>query len=198
MTFGEFLTKLAIIATAWSTWKSELFVFRTAIIFAVVLLLLSFWRDANLRQRGIVRMLPPFGVVWLMSTAGFLTLTHGIGWLAESYLMKWHESVMGGSWLAMFVQCIAMMTEAGNRRAFNYLYGWDEGEFDRIQGRSYGTQQQYVAPQPPPVTQVTPVIEVPCPHCGFHNDWRMPACRNCGYGRRAPTAQHSVRQLPRR
>jgi hypothetical protein len=199
MTFGELLTKLAIIATAWSTWKSELFVSRTAIIFAVVLLLISFWRDANLRQRGIVRMLPPFGPVCVLSVAMFLFLTEVVcHWLCDSVFMKPEESVMGGCWTALGVQCITVACEAANRRAFNYLFGWDEGEFDRIQGRSYGTQQQHVAPQPPPpVTHVTPVIEVPCPRCGCHNDWRAPACQSCGYGRQAPTAQQPVCRLPR-
>lgn len=195
MTFGEFLTKLAIIATAWSTWQSELFVPRTAIVFAVVLLLFSFFRDANLRQRGIVRMVPTFGSVCVASVALFLGLTEGYRWACHLVFMKPEESIMGGCWTALGVQCLTVMCEATTRRGFDYVCGTDEGHFDRIQGRSYG-QQQYVAPPPPPVTQATPVIEVPCPRCGWHNDWRAPACRNCGTPPRIP--QQQVPRIARR
>lgn len=150
MTFGELLTKIAIVATAWSTWKSGLFVERTAIVFAATLLLLSFFRDSNLRRRGIVRMVPTFGSVCLASVAMFLFLTEGYRWACHLVFMKPEESIMGGCWTALAVQCIAVFCEASTRRTFDYVCGTDEGYFDRIQGRSYnrgqhtgGYQQSY-------------------------------------------------------
>lgn len=169
MTFGELLTKVAIVVTAWSTWKSELFVSRTAIIFAGVLLLLSFLRDANLRVRGIVRMAPTFGSVCLASVAIFLFLTEGYRWACHLVFMKPEESIMGGCWTALGVQCITMMSEAGTRRAFDYMCGTDEGYFDRIQGRSYSNrQQQWVQNH-----QQQHSYQVSCSSCNTYNNDNM-------------------------
>jgi hypothetical protein len=189
---SEFLSKVAIVVTAWSTWALGGWSTTTALIVAAVALVVSVLRDANLKMRGIKRMAPPFGIFWVWNMIAWHSLVGSLNWVLYQTgdtrgFLEPTAITAGAGWCALFLDLVCIVIEAVTNRTFNRVLGWDEGQFTRI-------MDQLENPQPPPVQ----VVEIQCPRCGNHNPWGTAVCQHCGYGGQPPSSNRSRPRLPGR
>jgi hypothetical protein len=188
--FSEFLSKVAIVVTVWSTWAIGGWSTTTAVIVASVALVLSLLRDANLRTRGIKRMAPTLGVFWVWNMIAWHSFVGSLNWILyqcdslDGFLPPMAITV-GAGWCALFLDLVCIVIEGGTSRAIDYAFG-------QTQEDSTTTMDQ--SPQPQPVE----VVEIQCPRCGNHNPWGTTVCQYCGYGGQARASNRSRPRLPGR
>jgi len=139
MLFGEFLTKVAIVVTCWSFMKEGMLSLNMASALVLVFLILSLGRDQNLRRRGIVRMMPNYGTIWLLS----MSLLHVTVWACGKFI---NFSILDplrctsiASLTALVYSTYGVLCETAVRKTYCMVFNCGEGELDRVQGRTYGT-----------------------------------------------------------
>lgn len=131
MSFGEVVTKLAIVLTAVSAAQGGVWPAPLAWKLGSTLLALSFARDANLRWREAVRMLPGFGF-WFVVTCILIVPTNAVlkrlvG--SESWGFTYWECVAASAILAMIFRVLLIACESSSRW-FVWALGWDNRRLD--------------------------------------------------------------------
>jgi hypothetical protein len=136
MTFvGELLTKIAIVGSGWGFYREGLISFKVAAASVCAGLLLSFGRDQNLRNRGIVRLVPNFGYVWAASMILLLTALWAVEMLVGTAIITSVRATAIASICAMAYSVYATTCEAAARQVFRWIFSCDDGELDRVTGR---------------------------------------------------------------
>ena len=136
---GELLTKIAIVGTGWGFYHEGLLSFKVAAASVCAGLLLSFGRDQNLRNRGIVRLVPNFGYVWAASMILLLSTLWLVQVLVGTAIITSVRATAIASICAMAYSVYATTCEAAARQVFRWMFNCDDGELDRVTGRREDT-----------------------------------------------------------
>lgn len=140
MSFGEFLTKVAIVLTALSAAMDRIWSVPLALTIGGTLLAISFVRDASIRWREAVRMFPGLGF-WFAITFVLVVPTNAtLKWLIglDSWGFTYWGSVAAAGVMAIMFRTFVIACEScsrwimwslgfDNRRldaAHRYLMGW--------------------------------------------------------------------------
>lgn len=131
MSFGEFLTKVAIFLTCYSAVKGEIWSVPLAWSIGGVLVALSFIRDASIRWREAYRLAPGFGF-WFIVTALIVCVPNAvfkklIG--SESWGFTYWESVAAAGVIAMFFKTFVIVCESISRWVI-WMIGFDNKRID--------------------------------------------------------------------
>jgi len=139
MRLGELLTKIAIVVTGWSFMKEHMLSTNVAAMIVVVALILSLGRDQNLRSRGIVRMMPNYGSIWLLSMALLHFTVWACGKFINFIILDPLRCTSIASLTALVYSTYGVLCETAVRKTYCMVFNCGEGELDRVQGRTYGT-----------------------------------------------------------
>jgi len=199
MTFvGELLTKIAIVGTGWGFYHEGLLSFKVSAASVCVALLLSFGRDHNLRNCGIVRLVPNFGYVWAASMIMLLSTLWAVEMLVGTAIITSVRATAIASICAITYSMYATTCEAAARQVFRWMFNCDDGELDRVTGRREDTvsydysgheyDDEYeddsdddgcddcgYDDEPRSV-----VVKKVCKHCNAIVDWDANHCWSCG------------------
>ncbi len=131
MSFGEFITKLAIILTVYGAVQDGIWSASFGWKAAGTLLALSFLRDASIRWREAVRLMPGFGF-WFIVTCVLICPTNAIikklvGY--EGWGFSYWGSVFAAGTLSMFFRGWLVVCEGYSRWVVWFL-GWDNKRLD--------------------------------------------------------------------
>jgi hypothetical protein len=131
MSFGEVLTKLAVILTCYSAVKGEMWSVPLAWKIGGTLVIASFIRDASIRAREAIRLAPGFGF-WFLATAVIVCVPNAvlkklIG--LESWGFSYWESIAASGIIAMFFRGFMIVCESISRWTIWFL-GWDNKRVD--------------------------------------------------------------------
>jgi len=194
---GELLTKVAIVGTGWGFYGEGLLSFKVAAAFVCVGLWLSFYRDQNLRNRGIVRLVPNFGYVWAASMILLLSTLWLVEMLVGTAIITSVRATAIASICAMAYSVFATTCEAAARQVFRWIFSCDDGELDRVTGRredtatdDYGDEDdeyeedddEYEEDEEDDSDDDKPsaVMKKVCKHCNAIVDWEATRCWGCG------------------
>jgi ribosomal protein L40E len=136
---GELLTKIAIVGTGWGFYREGLLSLKVAAASVCAGLLLSFGRDQNLRNRGIVRLVPNFGYVWAACMIMLLSTLWAVEVLVGTAIITSVRATAIASICAMAYSVYATTCEAAARQVFRWIFNCDDGELDRVTGRREDT-----------------------------------------------------------
>jgi hypothetical protein len=209
---GELLTKVAIVGTGWGFYGEGLLSFKVAAASVCVGLWLSFYRDQNLRNRGIVRLVPNFGYVWAAS----MILLHAALWVGEmlsgTAIITSVRATAIASICAIAYSVYATTCEAAARQVFRWMFNCDDGELDRVTGRREDTvsgdhtddeydedsQYEYEDDSDDDYGSRSVVMKKVCKHCNAIVDWDANHCWSCGKRCKVtPPDRLNVIEMPR-
>ncbi len=142
MSFGECLTKLAIILTVHSAVQDGMWSASFGWKAAGTLLALSFLRDASIRWREAARLMPGFGF-WFVVTCLLICPANAIFKKLvglESWGFSYWGSVSASGFIAMFFRGWMVVCE-GYSRWVIWLLGWDNKRVDAA--HRYFQQQRW-------------------------------------------------------
>ena len=210
---GELLTKVAIVGTGWSFCREGLLSFKVAAASVCAGLLLSFGRDQNLRNRGIVRLVPNFGYVWAASMILLLSTLWLVEVLIGTAIITSVRATAIASICAIVYSVYATTCEAAARQVFRWMFNCDDGELDRVTGRREDTSSydysdheydeeyeddsdddsDYDA-EPRSV-----IVKKVCKHCNAIVDWEATRCWSCGHSCKVNPPDHNLNviEVPR-
>ena len=104
-----------------------------------ILIWMSFVRDAHLRERGVIRIVPNYGANWLLVNIVFLPfLFFGycmVGWLPVSIT----ETFFTIGLVSLFFYCRVTIIESWARIGSMLISGEKEDYHDKAMNRMYGT-----------------------------------------------------------
>ena len=144
ITVFEVITKIAIFTTFWlSTYElfrpKPLLSWQMASLLGSILIWMSFVRDAHLRERGVIRIVPNYGANWLLVNIVFLPfLFFGycmVGWLPVSIT----ETFFTIGLVSLFFYCRVTIIESWARIGSMLMSGEKEDYHDKAMNRMYGT-----------------------------------------------------------
>ena len=144
ITVFEVITKIAIFTTFWlSTYElfrpKPLLSWQMASLLGSILIWMSFVRDAHLRERGVIRIVPNYGANWLLVNIVMLPLLFWgycmVGWLPISIT----EAVFTHALVALFYYCRVTIIESWARIGSMQISGEKEDYHDKAMNRMYGT-----------------------------------------------------------
>lgn len=128
---GEFITKIALVIFGVSIYKTGYLSVQSATGLTIILLVLNFLRDVNLRYRQAIRMVPGYGF-WFFSACSLIVSLHVaakqfIGY--ESLGYTFWEGVFASGVLSMLFRAYTMICESISRWTV-YSLGWDNRRVD--------------------------------------------------------------------
>ena len=144
ITVFEVITKIAIFTTFWmSTYtlfrEKPFLSWQMASLLGSILIWMSFVRDAHLRERGVIRIVPNYGANWLLVNIVFLPfLFFGycmVGWLPVSIT----ETFFTIGLVSLFFYCRVTIIESWARIGSMLISGEKEDYHDKAMNRMYGT-----------------------------------------------------------
>ena len=144
ITVFEVITKIAIFTTFWmSTYtlfrEKPFLSWQMASLLGSILIWMSFVRDAHLRERGVIRIVPNYGANWLLVNIVMLPLLFWgycmVGWLPISIT----EAVFTHALVALFYYCRVTIIESWARIGSMQISGEKEDYHDKAMNRMYGT-----------------------------------------------------------
>jgi hypothetical protein len=142
MSFGEVLTKLAIILTVYSAVQDGIWSASFGWKAAGTLLALSFLRDASIRWREAARLMPGFGfwfiVTCLLICPANVIIKKLVGY--EGWGFSYWGSVFAAGLIAMFFRGWMVVCEGYSRWVIWFL-GWDNKRVDAA--HRYFQQQRW-------------------------------------------------------
>lgn len=139
MSFGEFLTKIAVALTAYSAVKDGIWSVPLAWKLGGTLVVASFLRDASIRWREAIRLVPGFGfwfVVTYLLTGPLMYLLQRNG---VTFFRPW-EAVFASGMIAMFFRGFVIVCESWSRWVMWFL-GFDNKRLDAT--HRYFQQQRW-------------------------------------------------------
>lgn len=169
MSFGEWLTKLAVILTCYAAAQDCIWSIPVAWKLGGTLLALSLLRDANLRWREAVRMFPGFGF-WFCVTAALVCLPNAvlkklIG--SESWGLTYWGSIFAAGFIAICFRGYVICCESFSRWTM-WSLGFDNRRLDAAHRYLMGGANPYETIDEDedswPVTVVEGTVER-CPEC---------------------------------
>ncbi len=111
MSFGEFLSKIAIVVSGWSWYSTGLLSPVAAIVIFAVLLIASFWHDDWFVTQRVGRLYWTFGTLWLLC----VSLSHLFNWIAtevsSTIFMTSMQATAAGFLPALVIQTIMVISE---------------------------------------------------------------------------------------
>lgn len=205
MSFQELLTKLSIVCLGISAVKSNVMSAKTAIIFTVALVVVSFIRDENLRSRRVIRMQPSYGVWFVISYLTLLPFMILIKWITCSDFLKPWETVYAAATISMGFRIFLIFCEGATRLICSKLFGFDNQRLDAVQqqlNRAWKAERNSCRSGSCGVT----VSAVPrCPQCGTESIPGVGYCVMCYQGSSSGQVQNigydspcSLPLIPRR
>jgi len=210
---GELLTKIAIIGSGWGFYREGLLSFKVAAASVCAGLLLSFGRDHNLRNRGIVRLVPNFGYVWAASMILLLSTLWLVEVLVGTAIITSVRATAIASICAVAYSAYATTCEAAARQVFRWIFSCDDGELDRVTGRredttSYdysddeyddGSEYEYEDDSNDDNEPRSVVMKKVCTHCNAIIDWEATRCWSCGNRCKVNPPDHNLNviEVPR-
>ena len=144
ITVFEVITKIAIFTTFWmSTYtlfrEKPFLSWQMASLLGSILIWISFARDAQLRERGVIRIVPNYGANWLLVNIVMLpVLFFGycmVGWLPISIT----EIFFTHGLVSLFFYCRVQIIESWARTGSMLMSGEKEDYHDKAMNRMYGT-----------------------------------------------------------
>lgn len=186
---GEVLTKIAIIVSGVSTAMVGFLSAKAATLMVIVGLALSFFRDHFLRTHGRwmrvtgeLRMLPTFGVMWVLSVVLWYPFIAFMS-LPGTFLTPM-QTMFGACLTAAGVRIVAIAAETLTQWLHIWFIDplWDrvtEEWQDNTTSSSFPlipSEPHYTAFVPPPYWRFR------CPACGARVEHRKGVCWNCNYG----------------
>ena len=144
ITVFEVITKIAIFTTFWmSTYtlfrEKPFLSWQMASLLGSILIWMSFVRDAHLRERGVIRIVPNYGANWLLVNIVMLpVLFFGycmVGWLPISIT----EIFFTHGLVSLFFYCRVQIIESWARTGSMLMSGEKEDYHDKAMNRMYGT-----------------------------------------------------------
>lgn len=139
MSFGELLTKIAVALTAYSAAKDGIWSVPLAWKLGGTLCVLSFLRDASIRWREAIRLMPGFGfwfVVTYLLTGPFMFF---LQWNGVTFFRPW-EAVFASGMIAMFFRGFIIVCESWSRWVM-WSLGFDNKRLDAT--HRYFQQQRW-------------------------------------------------------
>lgn len=130
MSFGEWLTKIAVALTAYAAAKDGIWSVPLAWKMGGTLVVASFIRDASIRWREAIRLMPGFGfwfVVTYLLTGPFMFF---LQWNGVTFFRPW-EAVFASGVIAMFFRGFMIVCESWSRWVVWFL-GWDNKRLDAV------------------------------------------------------------------
>lgn len=139
MSFGELLTKIAVALTAYSAARDGIWSVPLAWKLGGTLVVASFLRDASIRWREAIRLMPGFGF-WFVVT---YLLTGPIMFFLQrngvTFFRPW-EAVFASGMIAMFFRGFVIVCESWSRWVMWFL-GFDNKRLDVV--HRYMRQQRW-------------------------------------------------------
>ena len=144
ITVFEVITKIAIFTTFWmSTYPlfrtKHILSWQMASLLGSILIWMSFVRDAHLRERGVIRIVPNYGANWLLVNIVILpTLFFGycmVGRLPVSIT----DIFFTNGLVSLFFYCRVTIIESWARQGSMLMSGEKEDYHDKAMNRMYGT-----------------------------------------------------------
>ena len=180
---GQLLTKVAIVGSGWGFYREGLLSFKVAAASVCAGLLLSFGRDENLRNRGIVRLVPNFGYVWAASMILLLSTLWAVEMLVGTAIITSVRATAIASICAMAYSVYATTCEAAARQVFRWMFNCDDGELDRVTGRREDTASHDYSGHEYDEECEDDSYDDGCDDCGYDNEPRSvvmkKVCKHC-------------------
>lgn len=186
---GELLTKIAIVISGVSTARVGFLSPMAAALMVVVGLILSFLRDHRLRTRGRwmretgePRMLPTFGIMWVLSVLLWYPFVAFLNIAGTSLTPI--QTMFGACLTAAGVRSVAIAAETLTHWLHEKFIDplWEQVA-ESWPADSTAEAFPLIPPEPHYSTFVPPSYwRFRCPACGARVEHRLDVCWNCGYG----------------
>jgi len=193
---GEILSKVAIVVTFISLAQVGYVSGVAAVSLGALGVVASFFRDANLRRRGIIRKLPALGWVWALSLLVAVPLMAAVRLLADREVLNVPSIFVMAGIVSIGVRVICIGVEGCVDWIFTIIWPLLDRVVASIPGTSPASDQATVhSPQEYRTVLTEPLYDafVPpanwryqCPRCGARVEHKIDVCWNCKYGADGP------------
>ena len=144
ITVFEVITKIAIFTTFWmSTYtlfrEKPFLSWQMASLLGSILIWISFARDAQLRERGVIRIVPNYGANWLLVNIVMLPLLFWGYCMVGRLPISITEAVFTHALVALLFYCRVTIIESWARIGSMLISGEKEDYHDKAMNRMYGT-----------------------------------------------------------
>lgn len=190
---GELLSKVAIVITVVMMAIVGIVSPIVAVLLGTIGVVASFVRDANLKQRGIVRRLPALGWVWVLALVVAGLLMAAVRLLAGQKVLETPAIIMLAGLVSIGVRAICIGVDGFVAwiftifgplidRVLALLFGTSLARNDQVALRE--TQEYRTAIAEPDYSSFVPPPHwrYQCPRCGARVEYKIDVCWNCGYG----------------